>query len=260
MTVAQIYRYLEERLPRSLSAEWDNDGLACCPDTDAPVRRVLVALDATENVVDRAVAGGFDLLVTHHPLLFKGVKELTPAQGVPRKLIKLLRGGVSAMSFHTRLDAAAGGVNDILSELLGLCDVRPFSPEGEVPCGRIGKLPMPVSASDFADTVCRALNIDAVLLTGDGAVQTVAVLGGEGGDFVSAARAAGADLFVAGRIGYHRMLDASEEGLALIEAGHFATERPVCRHLAALLQEADPTLEIEVADHCPIALHTLGKD
>ena len=76
MTVEQIYRYMEERVPCALSAEWDNDGLACCPDTNAPVRRVLVALDATEAVVDRAVSEGFDLLVTHHPLLFKGVKEL----------------------------------------------------------------------------------------------------------------------------------------------------------------------------------------
>ncbi len=260
MTVEQIYRYFEERLPRTLSAEWDNDGLACMPEKNHPVHSVLVALDATEQVVERAVSGGFDLLVTHHPLLFKGVKELTPVAPVPRKLLGLARNGIAAMSFHTRLDAAEGGVNDILAELLGLCHARPFGPEGEVPCGRIGRLATPVSATDFADTVCRALGIPSVLLAGSGTVQTVAVLGGEGGDFVGAAIAAGADLFLAGRIGYHRMLDAAEEGVCLIEAGHYATERPVCQRLTELLRSADPTLDIEIADHCPIGLHSLGKD
>ncbi len=248
MTTEQLYAYLESRIPRALSAAWDNDGLACAPVENKEVRRVLIALDATEDVVDRAIAGGFDLLLTHHPLLFRGVKELTPAHTVPRKLLKLARGGVAAMSFHTRLDAVEGGVNDILAAKLGLIDPVPFGPVGEPPCGRIGRLAAPVPARGFADTVCRALEIPAVLLSGKGEreVCTVAVLGGEGGDFVDAARAAGADLFVAGRIGYHRMLDGTEEGLALIEAGHFATEVPVCKALAALVREADATIETEL--------------
>ncbi len=260
MTVAQLFHFLEERIPFALSAEWDNDGLACCPEADRPVRRVLIALDATEAVVDRALAGGFDLLLTHHPLLFKGVKELTVEDPLPRKLIKLIRGGVSAMSFHTRLDAVEGGVNDLLAHALGLCDPVPFGPEGEIPCGRIGHLPTPVSAKAFADTVCRALGVPSVLLAGQGEVRSVAVLGGEGGDFVQAARAAGADLFLSGRIGYHRMLDAAETGLCLIEAGHFATENPICGRLGQLLREADPTLEIEQFSACGIARHALGKD
>ena len=260
MTTEQLYRYFEAQIPRTLSAEWDNDGLACCPVQHKPVHRVLVALDATEEVVDRAVNEGFDLLVTHHPLLFKGVKALTPAANVPRKLIKLIRAGVAAMSFHTRLDAVDGGVNDILAEHLGLQNAKPFGPEGEIPCGRIGKLPAPMSAEAFADSVCRALQVPGVLLAGDGEINTVAVLGGEGGDFVEAAMAAGADLFVAGRIGYHRVLDAVEQGLCLIEAGHHATELPVCRKLAELLRSADPTLEIEIAERCPIAHHPLGKE
>lgn len=246
MTIEVLYRYLSERVPCALRAEWDNDGLACCPIENAPVKRVLVALDATEAVVDRAVTGGFDLLLTHHPLLFRGVKELTPSRTVPRKLLKLARAGVAAISLHTRLDAVEGGVNDILADKLGLVDAVPFGPAGEVACGRVGRLPSPVDAADLAAHVCDVLDIPAVLRAGEGEVRTVAVLGGEGGDFVEAARAAGADLFVAGRIGYHRMLDGAEDGLVLIEAGHFATEVPVCEALAAMLREADPTLEIEV--------------
>lgn len=248
MTLKELYKHLENAAPRALSAEWDNDGLVCCADPEKEVKRVLIALDATEKAVNYAVEHKFDLLLTHHPLLFRGVKELTPAHNVPRKLLKLALGGVAAISLHTRLDAAEGGVNDVLAELLGLADVRAFSPEGEPDCGRIGKLPNPVEISDFSHTVCRLLDAPAVNLIGKGTVQTVAVLGGEGGDFVDAARAAGADLFLAGRIGYHRMLDAAEEGLAVMEAGHFYTERPVLSRLAALVKEADSGIEVELID------------
>ena len=246
MTVEELYGFLEQRVPRSLLAEWDNDGLACLPDPARTVRRVLIALDATEAAVDRAVSGGFDVLLTHHPLLFRGVKALTPEANVPRKLLKLAAAGVAAMSLHTRLDAVAGGVNDVLAGLLGLADVVPFAPEGEVPCGRIGVLPAPVDARAFAAHAAAVLGTPAVLQIGTGTVQKIAVLGGEGGDFADAARAAGADLFLAGRIGYHRMLDAAENGLVAIEAGHYATEFPICHHLQELVRAADAAIEVEI--------------
>lgn len=253
MTIEKLYAYIAAFAPAALSASWDNDGIACCTDKTKPVKRVLVALDATEPTVKRAVEGGFDLLLTHHPLLFKGVKELTADHTVPRKLLTLAMSGVCAMSFHTRLDAARGGVNDILAETLGLADVRPFGPEREE-MGRIGRLPKVVTAAEYAATVCEKLHIPAVLLSGEGQIQTVAVLGGEGGDFVESAIAAGADLFLAGRIGYHRMLDGAEEGIALIEAGHFATEVAVCHKLAALVRAADPAVEVEVCTEPTIRL------
>ena len=248
MTIAKLYELLEKHAPRALCAEWDNDGLSCLTDPEKEVKRVLVALDATEEVIDLATDGDFDLLLTHHPLLFRGVKALTPEKCVPRKLLKLVLGGVAALSLHTRLDAAEGGVNDVLAKLLELGDVRPFAPEGETPCGRIGKLKRPMDMTEFAHTVCTLLNAPAVNMLGKEKVQTVAVLGGEGGDFVDAARAAGADVFLAGRIGYHRMLDAAEDGLCVMEAGHFYTERPVLSHLAALIKEADPTIQVQIFD------------
>ena len=246
MTITQLYEILEKSAPRALSADWDNDGFACLPDPAKEVKRVLIALDATEEAVDLAIKEGFDLLLTHHPLLFRGVKELTPARCVPRKLLKLAQNGVAALSLHTRLDAAEGGVNDVLAALLGLKDVKPFAPEGEPTCGRIGKLQAPVDVEAFSHTVCHLLDAPCVNFVGKGKVQTVAVLGGEGGDFVDAARAAGAELFLAGRIGYHRMLDAAEDGLCVMEAGHFYTERPVLKHLAALVKAADSSMETQI--------------
>ena len=134
------------------------------------------------------------------------------------------------------------GVSDIpncrydnrIAKLLGLSDVHAFAPEGEVPCGRIGKLPVAVDLAEFSRTVCALLDAPAVNVIGKGTVQTVAVIGGEGGDFVDAARREGADVILSGRIGYHRMLDAAEDSICAIEAGHFYTERPVLAHLAAL--------------------------
>lgn len=247
MTVKELYSYLEARLPRSLSAEWDNDGLSCCPEPKKQVRRVLVALDLTEAVAERAAAEGFDVVLTHHPLLFRGVKALVAEHAVPRKLLTLARAGVAAMAFHTRLDAAQGGVNDVLAALLGLTNVVPFGPAGEVPCGRVGELSEAMTAEELATLVKNKLHAPGVLLSGTGTVRRVAVLGGEGGDYVAAAAEAGAELFLSGRIGYHRMLDGPEEGLVLLEAGHYATEAPACAHLADLVRAADAAIEVELA-------------
>ncbi|MBQ3063379.1 MAG: Nif3-like dinuclear metal center hexameric protein [Clostridia bacterium] len=246
MTVLELYRFLENKMPRALSASWDNDGAACIPVPTREARRVLVALDATERVVNRALDEGFDLLLTHHPLLFRGVKSLTPFAAVPRKLLALAQGGVAALSYHTRLDAAAGGVNDVLADLLGLVDVKPLASADEPACARIGSLPAEMSAAEFVAEVKRRLGLSAVLVSGEGTVKTIALCGGEGGDFLDAARAAGADLYLSGRIGYHRMLDAPEEGIIAVEIGHFASEVPVLEALAAWVREADDKIEIVI--------------
>lgn len=246
MTGEAFYRLLEETFSPTLCAAWDNDGAACLPEPEREITRVLVALDATDKAVERATDGGFDLLLTHHPLLFRGVKSLTPYDVVPAKLLKLARAGVAALSYHTRLDAAEGGVNDALCDLFGIENAIPFGPEGEVPCGRVGSLKAPVDAKEFAATVCRLLGTDAVRLAGEGEVQKIAVLGGEGDDFVDAARAAGADLFLSGHIGYHRMLDAAEAGLVTIEAGHYETEYPVLARLAATVRKLAGDVEVEI--------------
>ena len=247
MTIQELYARLEAVLPRALCAAWDNDGLSCCPDSAREVRRVLVALDVTDEVVDRAIEGDFDLILTHHPLMFRGVKALTDAQPLSGKLIRLVRAGIAAISLHTRLDAAAGGVNDTLALLLGLQDVVPFGTAEDGELGRIGRLIAPRTARTFAEFVAKKLGTSAVLLAGgDKEITTVALVGGEGGDFVDAAVAAGAELFLSGRIGYHRMLDAVEGGISLIEAGHFATERPVLARMQEILADIDPDLCIEI--------------
>lgn len=240
MTIQQLYDALEARIPRSLSCGWDNDGLSCCPDPAAPVRGVLVALDATEDAVAAAERRGCNLLVTHHPLLFRGLRAVDGADTSSRKVLRLIRAGISTAAFHTRLDALPGGVNDTLAAVLGLYDVLPFgSGAGEdgnpagMPLGRIGFLPAPESFDAFCARVRAALHLPALLGAGCGRdIRRVAVLGGAGDDDVDAARAAGADVFVTGELRYHQLCDAPYGGMALIAAGHYHTEFPVVPVLA----------------------------
>ena len=240
MTIQQLYDALEARIPRSLSCGWDNDGLSCCPDPAAPVRGVLVALDATEDAVAAAERRGCNLLVTHHPLLFRGLRAVDGADTSSRKVLRLIRAGISTAAFHTRLDALPGGVNDTLAAVLGLHDVLPFgSGAGEdgnpagMPLGRIGSLPAPESFDAFCARVRAALHLPALLGAGCGRdIRRVAVLGGAGDDDVDAARAAGADVFVTGELRYHQLCDAPYGGMALIAAGHYHTEFPVVPVLA----------------------------
>ena len=246
MTVNEIYRRLNEKIPPTLSCAWDNDGLMCCPNGSRRVTRVLVALDVTEAVVRYAIEGGYELIVSHHPMIFKGLKALNEGNFIAAKTMDLIRSGVSVMSFHTRLDAVAGGVNDVLAALLGLRDVAPFGEDG---IGRIGILPEAMEQGAFARRVKDVLNAPVVRLADAGlSARRVAVLGGGGGDDVDAARAAGADTYVTGELKYHTMTDAPEERMNLIEAGHFHTENPVCETLRRWLLEMDPTLTVDLFD------------
>lgn len=246
-SVAQLYKYLNEKIPTSLSCEWDNDGLMCCPDSEKQVERVLIALDITERVVDYAISKNFDVIISHHPLIFKKIGQINEGIATSRKAIKLISNGISAMSFHTRLDAVSGGVNDILAKKLGLLtdSICAFGPEGEK-IGRIGCLKVPVELKDFCEDIKRALGCKGVLACSSGKkVFRVALLGGDGKDFVDLAKKEGADTYVSGRISYNIMSEAPENGMNLVEAGHFFTEDPVCSVLYDIVHDFSPEIFTE---------------
>ena len=246
MTVKELYEYLNNRIPSALSCEWDNDGLMCCPKADREVRKVLVTLDISAEIVRYAMKIGCDVILSHHPLVFKPLKSLAVDNGVASRLIKLVQNGISAMSFHTRLDVLPGGVNDALSEKLGLKDVEPFGEDG-IMMGRVGYVDE-TTLDEFAGFVKNTLGAPAVLYNGQLPVRKVAVLGGSGEDFIGAAKKCGADTFVSGNIGYHVLADAKENGINLVEAGHYFTEAPVLEYLAEMVRCADNKAEIVFAD------------
>ena len=141
------------------AAEWDNDGVMCLPCADTQVSRVLCTLDVTTAVVECAVKEGFDLILSHHPLLFSGLKAVTPWSPTSAMLLRLIQENIAVFSFHTRFDGATGGVNDGLCHLLGLSQVAPLA-EGEAALGRVGNLPTPLSFADFIALVKEKLGCD----------------------------------------------------------------------------------------------------
>ena len=252
MTVKTIYEKLSERIPEDLREVWDNDGLMCSSDDSREVERALITLDVTEDIVDYAISHDVDLIVSHHPLIFKPLGSVTEDSHVARKVIKLIKNDISVMSFHTRADKVEGGVNDILAEILGIEDAEPF---GEGGLGRIGTLKEELNMEDFSYLLKGLLDCDGVKVA-DALipVQRVAVVGGDGKSYVSAALAAGADTFVSGRIGYNVMAEAGEMGINLLEAGHFFTEHPVTQFFQSLLHRLDPDMSVEIINSNVIRL------
>ena len=252
MTVRELYKKLNERIPEDLREDWDNDGLMCSSDDSLEVKRALITLDVTEDIVDYAISHDIDLIVSHHPLIFKPLKSVTEEGHVSRKVIKLIKNDISVMSFHTRADKVDGGVNDTLADILGLKNTVPF---GEGNLGRIGTLREELSMEDFSYLLKGLLDCDGVKVS-DACipVQRVAVVGGDGKSYVQSALLAGADTFVSGRIGYNVMAEAGEMGINLIEAGHFFTEHPVTQFFQTILHRLDPDMYVEIMDSNVIKL------
>lgn len=252
MTVKELYAALDAQIPATLSEEWDNDGLMCCPDGEKEVGRILFALDVTDNVVAYAKKTRADVIISHHPLIFAPITALTEETPVASRLLRLVKAKISVFSFHTRFDRVSGGVNDVLAKTLRLSNVAPLG-EGEASLGRIGTLPQEMSLSDFAEYAKRALGAPmAQAWDASRPVSRVAVVGGEGRDFIEAATCAGADTYLSGRLGYHAMQDGK---INLVELGHYFTERPSLSALCDLVQQILPEAQTEIYTPNPMSTY-----
>ena len=244
-TVYEIDRFMSEWAPPSLSESWDNDGVMVCGDKSKQVKKLLVCLELTENALDYAVKEGFDLVVTHHPYIFKKLSRISGTQYA--NLEKMMKNGISVLSYHTRLDSADGGVNDALAQRLGLENITSFGGEtGNI--GRMGELENAVTPHDFALLLKEKLGCDTLKYTDSGMpVHKVAVGGGSCGSELYKAAMAGCDTFVTADCAYHQHFDAQFRGMNLIDAGHYHTENPVVAVLAAKVQAAFPEIQVLVS-------------
>ena len=243
MTIYELNKYMNERIPRTLSCSWDNDGLMCCPNGNREVKKALFCMDVTPEAIDFAIDGGYDLIISHHPLIFKGVKTVAGDFGIPSRIIKLIKNDVSVMSFHTRFDAVDGGVNDALAELFELSDVEKIECDG-IELMRVGNLKKEIDIENFVSTVCEKLGCQHLnYASNSGKVHRVALVGGGGGSYIRDAHFAGADTYLSGEIGYHNMTDCKDFQINLIEAGHYFTENIALKNLAKIVLEADSAIE-----------------
>ncbi len=248
MTVEQLAKLLDERIPSSLSEVWDNDGRMIIPNKNAEVTRVLCALDCTSEAINAARAWACNVIITHHPLVFKPVGAITQDDSVGKRIIECIKNGIAVLSYHTRLDSMDGGVNDRLADILGLENVSAF-----LPYGRIGDVEDPDFAGveqtfdGFIDLVAKRLSIkpsDVKYVRTKNTVKRVAIVSGCGKDEIDAVIAAGADTFVTGEVMHNHMIDCKELGLNLICATHFATERIIIPTLADIVRQLGVAAEI----------------
>ena len=252
MKIKEILNALEMFAPLPLQDGFDNAGLQVGL-TDAEATGALLCLDVTEAVVDEAIALGYNLIVSHHPLFFE-LKSVTDSDRTGRKIVNLIRNGISAICFHTNLDAACGGVNDTMAGLLGLKNIKLLSEEGigqdgePYGIGRYGELSEPVSMDSFLGLVKTRLKSNGLRYHDAGRpVKRVAVLGGSGGGDMKHAIEKGCDTFITADIRYDVFLAAKEEGLNLIDADHFCTENVVCTTLKEWLVRAFPDVRADIS-------------
>ena len=230
VTIGEVYRRIDEFAPFALQEEWDNAGILA-GSTNQVVEGILCALDLNDGVLREAIEKKAQLIVTHHPILFRGRKNLREDDAEGRLICGLVRSGIGLIAAHTNFDNAVPGVNDALASALGLRDVEAF--ENGM---RIGITEIPTLGA-FRRHAEEALGGPVRCYGEDGRrIARVALLGGAGGDFASQARQLGAEVYLTGEIAHHKAWDAYQEGMCVLEAGHAATELPAISMLAGALQ------------------------
>lgn len=235
-TITEIAAVMEELAPRTLAEEWDNVGTLV--DCGGEVDSILVALDITKEVVEEAEAKGCNLIVSHHPVIFQPLRSVAQNSVV----FRLIQKNISALCAHTNLDAAKGGVNDILAAVFGMADPLFFAGGG-----RVGRLRVAASVKEIAAVCHKHLNAHVKIVDTGKKVNTLAVLGGSGGGVVADAKAAGADCLLTGEADHHDAIDARQAGLSLVVAGHYATEFPVVPVLADRLGKRFPDIKVRIS-------------
>lgn len=251
-TIAQVADLLEDWAPPSSAQSYDNVGLQV-GDPASRVGKALIALDMTPPVLREAHRSEASLIITHHPLIFKPLREITPRSFVPNLALRLAESRIALYSIHTNLDVASGGVSFALGEVLGLRDLTFLEPiDGggrETGLGAIGMLDRPLSLHAFLGRVSERLSAEALRYAGEptALVERVAVCGGAGADFVELAMAAGADAYVTSDVKYHRYFDVLDNDgrarMALIDAGHYETEAMTVNVLREHLARHFPSTE-----------------
>ena len=243
-TVKEIYHYIDRIAPLGSQCDWDNSGLLL-GDEKKQVRRVGFALDLTAQTLQQAVTADVDLLITHHPVIFRAKKRVLADD----PLYTLVRHDIAVVSVHTPWDCAVGGVNDVLCALLNLQNVRAVeTPDSAAPMLRLGELEREMTPQDFAALCARKLRTTVRLASCGAAIKTVAVVGGAAIEFCDAAKEHGADVFLTGDAKHHEMLDAVDSGISVVAAGHFETEHPSMFALKEQIEQAFPSLSCLVLE------------
>lgn len=222
-TVREIYNFIDSIAPFNTAEEWDNAGLLV-GDENKTINRIMFALDCTEDVINQAISCGADLIVTHHPIIFKPLSELTADSLV----YKLIKNDLSIICAHTNYDKATEGVNDILCDTVELENIVKI----ENTCLNVGELTAEMSSNEFAQHIKSKLNGVVRYNSIEKKIKKIAVCSGSGSDYLSLAKELNCDALLTGDGSHHSFLDADEMGILLVCAGHFETENIAIKPLS----------------------------
>lgn len=259
MTVQDIIELIEKEIPTDKALDWDNVGLLA-GDRKSPVRRIYLALDATDEVIDHAAAWQADLLLTHHPLIFSGIKSVTEDTFPGRRIRKMVLNGISCYAMHTNFDVCV--MADLAAEYLGLTKTRVLeicgveNPQNGKPpkpygIGCVGELECPMTLEELAQKCADDFDLSHVKVFGEKEknIQRVALCPGAGRSDMERAIASGADVYITGDIDHHSGIDAVAENMAVIDAGHYGVEHIYMDYMKTFLEErmADACEKILIA-------------
>lgn len=248
MKVSDIISAIEEFAPLRIQEKWDNSGLLIGTPEDE-VHGVLVGFDCTPELIDEAVSVGADMVVTHHPLIFRGLKRIRKDDPVGLAVIKAVSAGVAVYAAHTTADKVMEGVSGAMARKLGLKNVEILVPEdGDTGLGVIGDLPSPMSAEEAVAFVKKAFSLKVARVSRpiDGKISRIAMCGGSGADMISDALAAGAQMYLSGDISYHNFF--TPDGLMIMNIGHFESEIDITGILFSVIRKKFPNFAVRVSE------------
>jgi dinuclear metal center YbgI/SA1388 family protein len=249
MKVKDIIKVIEEFAPLSAQEGWDNSGL-CVGSPEDEVTSVLLALDCTPALVDEAVACGADMIVTHHPLIFSGLKKITSDDMVGNAVIKAIKAGICIYAAHTNADKVLAGVSGAMAARLGLENVTILDRDGDdTGLGAVGDFPEPISAEQAVALVKEKFSLKYMKTSRpvDGMISRVAMCGGSGGSLISAARRSGAQLYISGDISYHNFF--TPEDFMVMDIGHYESEIEIVDILFSLIKKNFPTFAVRITQN-----------
>lgn len=256
MQIREITDAIEQYAPLRLQEEWDNAGIQV-GDPDAEITGVLLCTDATEAVVAEAIERGFNLVIAHHPLIFRGLKKIMGRTPVERAVAMAIKHDVTIYSAHTNMDSAWQGVSFRMADKIGMTNVKflddnAVDPYGEqestsAGCGVIGDI-APMAAREVLKRVKAAFEVGAVRYSGDGdtLVSRVALCGGAGGFLLDKAVAMGAQLYVTADMRYHDFLDNAQR-IVVADIGHYESEHFTKEIFLEIIQKKNPTFAVDFA-------------
>jgi dinuclear metal center YbgI/SA1388 family protein len=249
MKVKDIINIIEEFAPLGIQEKWDNSGL-CIGSPEDEVTSVLMGLDCTPELVDEAIECGADMIITHHPLIFSGLKKISSDDLVGAAVIKAIKSGISIYAAHTNADKVIAGVSGAMAAKLGLENVSILDEDGEgTGLGVVGDLPVSMTAQEAVAYVKDRFALKAMKTSRpiDGKISRIAMCGGSGGSLIGAAKASGAQLYISGDISYHNFF--TPEGFMIMDIGHYESEIEIVDILFSLIKKKIPTFAVRITQN-----------